>query len=64
MSIFARKVIGKAHTDFPTQTGFAEESIPYFGPEENFQKFETVNGSDNNWKHFLGRILCKNISKS
>ena len=46
--IFARMAIGKARKDFPKHmllpffellTEFAEESIPYFDQEQNFQKF-------------------------
>ena len=61
--ISTRKVIRKVHTDVPThillpffgllpsQTEFAEESIPYFGPDQNFRKFETSNVGEKNWKN-------------
>ena len=60
---FVRKIIGKAHTDFPThalhpyfellpsQTQFAEDSILYVGPVQNFRKLEPTNGRNKNWKN-------------
>ena len=41
----------------PSHSESAEESILYFGAEQNLQNFETANGSDKNGKKFWVALI-------